>query len=103
MLDLFLEVNVISQKMLSTIIPILRRHQVIRAKVFGSYAAGLERPESDLDLIVEMPSEKTYFDLGNLHADLQDALGKPVDLLFDGTPLHPSFQASINKNHIPIL
>ena len=85
----------IPQKTLDTILPILKRHRVIHAKIFGSYAVGRERPESDLDMIVEMPPEKTYFDLGSLHTDLQSSLGKPVDLLFEGTPLHPSFQASL--------
>ena len=45
----------VSQKTLNTILPILKRHQVIHARVFGSYAAGQEHPESDLDMIVEMP------------------------------------------------
>ena len=93
----------IPKETLNIILPILRMHQVIHARVFGSYAAGTERPESDLDLFVEMPPEKTYFDLGVLRMDLRDALGKNVDILFEGTPLHPSFRKSIEAHQVQIL
>jgi predicted nucleotidyltransferase len=38
------------------ILPILREHGVRRAGVFGSRARGEERPDSDLDLLVELES-----------------------------------------------
>ena len=95
--------RVIPKKTIDTILPILRTHQVIHARVFGSYATGTERPESDLDLLVEMPPEKTYFDLGVLQMDLREALGKNVDLLFEGTTFHPSFRKAIEAHQIQIL
>ena len=93
----------ITKETLDTILPILRKHEVIHARVFGSYATGTERPESDLDLLVEMPPEKTYFDLGVLQMDLRQALGKNVDLLFEGTPFHPSFRKAIEARQVQIL
>lgn len=47
--------------------------------VFGSVARGEDAPESDLDLLVEMPGA-TYVRLAALRADLEDALGVPVDV-----------------------
>ncbi|OGR88250.1 MAG: hypothetical protein A3A86_00575 [Elusimicrobia bacterium RIFCSPLOWO2_01_FULL_60_11] len=93
----------ISKGTLDKILPILKRHQVIHARVFGSFAAGTERPDSDLDMIVEMPPRKTYFDLGILHADLQETLGRNVDLLFEGTLFHPSFRSEVEAHQISIL
>lgn len=62
-----------------TVREILDRHGASRAKVFGSVARGEDAPDSDLDLLVEMPGA-TYVRLAALRADLEDALGIPVDV-----------------------
>ena len=49
--------------------------------LFGSYAKQTERPDSDIDLVVEFDSEKKT--LGNflgLKRYLEKNLGKPVDV-----------------------
>lgn len=53
-------------------LPILRRHDVRRAGVFGSYARGEAGPESDLDLLVELPSGSSLLDLVGLEQALSD-------------------------------
>lgn len=58
---------------------ILQDHGVTRAMVFGSVARGQDTAESDLDLLVELP-RPTYVALAALRADLEDALGIPVDV-----------------------
>lgn len=62
--------------------PILRRHGVIRAAVFGSVARGEATRTSDLDLSVEFESGRkiTLFSILNLQYEIEDILGKKVHL-----------------------
>jgi hypothetical protein len=58
-----------------------KKHEVRVLKIFGSAARGEERPDSDIDLIVEFEGEKSLFDLIGLEIELRDLLGRDVDLL----------------------
>jgi uncharacterized protein len=60
-------------------LPILRQYGVRRASVFGSYARGQEGPESDLDLLVELPPGSSLLDLVGLEQDLTAELGIKVE------------------------
>lgn len=57
------------------------RHSVIRAALFGSYARREEKEDSDIDIVVELPSDKSLLDLISLKLDLEEALGREVDVL----------------------
>jgi len=57
-------------------------------RVFGSAARGTDRDDSDLDLLVAWPGERSLLDLVGLQCDLQDALGVRVDLATE-RELHP--------------
>lgn len=61
-------------------IPILKASGVTRSSLFGSYARGDARDDSDIDILVEFPKGKSLLDLIGLEQDLQDALGKKVDV-----------------------
>lgn len=63
--------------------PVLRRHPVTKAYLFGSQARGDQRPDSDIDLYCSIDRSKPFgmFALGALYHDLQEALGSPVDIL----------------------
>jgi predicted nucleotidyltransferase len=61
---------------------ILKRHGVLEAAVFGSFARGNDiRPQSDLDLLVTYKPGTTLFDVATLQDELQQALGRKVDLI----------------------
>ncbi|ARJ66981.1 DNA polymerase beta [Magnetospirillum sp. ME-1] len=61
--------------------PELRRRYPIRSMgVFGSYARGEQRDDSDLDLLVEIGEGMTLPDYVGLQSELSDALGLKVDL-----------------------
>jgi uncharacterized protein len=53
-------------------------------RIFGSALRGLDEDGSDLDLLVDALPGTTLFDLGGLHAELEDLLGVRVDLLTPG-------------------
>lgn len=63
------------------IIAILRRRGVALAGVFGSFARGEQRPDSDLDLLVEFEGRSSLLDMAGLKLDLQDLLGRRVDIV----------------------
>jgi uncharacterized protein len=61
--------------------PILRRYGVVSAAVFGSLARGETGPESDVDLLVELPGDATLLTLSGLEIELTRELGREVDVV----------------------
>jgi len=63
------------------ILEIAARHGAINVRVFGSVARGENRPDSDIDFLVDVgPVHSPWFPAG-LIADLEDLLGVPVDVV----------------------
>jgi len=60
---------------------ILEKHGVKKASVFGSYARGDEGDDSDIDLLVDLPDEYSLLDVAGLKVDLEEGLGRRVDLV----------------------
>ena len=59
------------------------RHHLRRISLFGSVLRGEERPDSDIDLLVEFEPGQTpgYFALAGMEAELSELLdGRSVDL-----------------------
>lgn len=50
-------------------------------RLFGSVIRGEEKPNSDLDLLVEFEPERSLIDHVGLIQDLQDFLGYKVDIV----------------------
>ncbi|KAK2462491.1 hypothetical protein APHAL10511_005461 [Amanita phalloides] len=51
--------------------------------LFGSYAKGTARPDSDVDIAIFHPDliwDKNRQEIGGVHMDLEDALNKEADL-----------------------
>ena len=85
-------------------IPILKASGVTRSSVFGSYARGDQRDDSDIDILVELPKGKSLLDLIGLEQDLQDALGKKVDVGTFRAVLNSKYiGTSVQKDLVPIL
>src|SRR5690348_6539022 len=63
-------------------LPVLKKHAVKRASIFGSFARGTAKLKSDVDFIIEYQGRnKTLFDLINLKMELEDTLNRKVDLI----------------------
>jgi uncharacterized protein len=55
---------------------------VRRIGLFGSFARGEQRPDSDVDLLVEFePAQKTFDNFMGLSFFLEDLLGRHVELV----------------------
>ena len=75
---------------------------MLKAWVFGSYARGEEREDSDIDLLVELDeSQRIGLRFFGMYADLKELLGREVDLVADGC-LMPFAEESANRDKILI-
>lgn len=63
------------------VIPILKSAGVKRSSLFGSYVRGEQTEKSDIDLLVDFPKGKSLFDFVAIKIQLEEALGKKVDLV----------------------
>jgi len=63
-------------------------------RLFGSAARGEDRPDSDLDLLVEMDPGRSLLDLIALGQDLEELLDRKVDVLTD-IGVHPAIRPHI--------
>jgi hypothetical protein len=63
------------------IVPILRKNGIKKAGIFGSYARGEQKRNSDIDILVEINDKRSLIGVINLQLQLQDALKRKVDLL----------------------
>lgn len=67
---------------------------VTSIRVFGSAARGTDREDSDLDLLITWPDDRSLLELVDLQMDPQDALGVRVDLATE-RELHPLLRERI--------
>lgn len=65
----------------SSVLSLVASHKAANPRLFGSALRGEEGPASDIDILVDALPGATLFDLGGLQADLEDLLGRRVDLL----------------------
>ncbi len=72
-------------------------HGVQNLRVFGSVARGEDRPDSDVDLLADLPPGLSLFGLGRVEADLEAILGSRVDLIPAGD-LKPGVRARVERD-----
>jgi predicted nucleotidyltransferase len=80
---------------------IARRYRADNPRVFGSTAAGTDRDDSDLDLLVDTQPGATLLDLGGLQDELEARLGVSVDLLTPGD-IPPGAREKLLANAVPV-
>lgn len=86
--------------MTRTIAEYFKTQPVLKAWLFGSYARGEERPDSDVDILF-VPDRSgepfTLFTMGGMYMDLKKLLGHEVDLIEEGT-LRPYAEVTANRD-----
>ncbi len=83
------------------ILRLARKRGAERIRVFGSMAAGRATETSDIDFLVEMQKGKSAFALGGLLKDLEDVLGRPVDMTTPNA-LHPAIRDKILREAVEL-
>lgn len=69
------------REILEKISQLLKKEGAIKIAVFGSYARGEEKPESDIDILVNFSGRKSLLDIVRMERELSEVLGIKVDLL----------------------
>ena len=64
--------------------PIARAYGAKRVSLFGSYAKGNAKPESDIDLRIDKGDIKGFFKLAGFQRELEEKLLVSVDVLTTG-------------------
>ena len=83
------------------ILRICARHGARNVRVFGSFARGEARPNSDLDLLVDVGPDRTPWFPGGLLLDLEDYLGCRVDIVTEDA-LHWYIRERILKEAVQL-
>lgn len=62
--------------------PVLKKYPISYAGVFGSFARGEEKSESDVDIMIRLKPNNTFslFDLIGVESELAKKIGRKVDL-----------------------
>lgn len=85
-----------TQNIKNRVLPVLKRHDVVKAAIFGSFIRGEAKKGSDIDILVKFKGEKSLLDLVGLKLDLEETLKRKVDVLtYDS--LHPLLKDIILK------
>ena len=91
--------------------PIAEKHNLKAVFLFGSYARGVAKETSDIDLLVDTTGTalKGLFALGALYCELKEALGKKIDLITESAleqkgqmPSEECFCETIKRERIKI-
>jgi len=88
-----------TQTMTEKISEYFKTQPVLKAWLFGSFARGEETPESDIDILVKFDrtSPIGLFAYVRMHRELEERLGRKVDLVEEGT-LRPAAQTTANRD-----
>lgn len=92
-----------AEKMMKLIAEYFKTQPVLKAWIFGSYARGEQRVDSDIDILI-LPDKSQHFSLftlSGMYEDLKNLLGREVDLITDGG-LMPFARESADRDKILI-
>lgn len=71
----------ITEELYEQIKTLLLKEGVKKIAIFGSYARGEPRPDSDIDLLVEFAERKSLLDLARIQRIISEKVGRNIDLL----------------------
>lgn len=96
-------INVLSIKEIKERIkPILNKYEINNIYLFGSYARGEARSTSDVDIYCDKGNIKTFIDQGYLEDELEQALNKKIDIVFDTSHMDDYFKEQIMRDMIKL-
>ncbi len=83
------------------IVKILKKNDVVKAGIFGSYARGEQTKSSDIDILVK-PPKGIGFGFVGIQLELEGKLKKKIDLL-SYKAIHPLLKKKILKEEVRII
>ena len=82
--------------------PILNKYGINDIYLFGSYARGEAKDSSDIDIYCDKGNIRTFIDQGLLEDELEEALNKKVDIIFDSSYIDEYFKKQIMDDMIKL-
>ena len=82
--------------------PIMDKHGIEEVYLFGSYARGEANSNSDVDIYCSTGDLKTFANDIDFEEELEDALGKKVDIVTIGSEMHWYFRQQLEKDLIKL-
>lgn len=83
------------------ILRIAAHHGAVNVRLFGSVARGDSTADSDVDLLIDEGESPTPWFPGGLIADLEDLLGRPIDVVFADS-LRPGLRTAVLREARPL-
>ena len=84
-----------------SIINIAQTYGASNIRIFGSVARGESNDNSDIDFLVEFSLGRSLFDLINVKLELEDLLGRSVDIVTEKS-LHPLIRDSVIESAVEL-
>ena len=84
------------------ILPILQHYGVKRVGLFGSCIRGEMKEDSDIDILVEIEKDISLLDFVGIKLEIEEALGRKVDLVEYST-IKPLLKERILNEQVIIL
>ena len=89
-------------KIKKTIKPILNKYGIIDINLFGSYARGEANNNSDVDIYCDKGNITNLIEQGKMEDELEEALGKEVDVIFSSSKMDSFFKKQIMEDMIKL-
>ncbi len=93
-----MEINKIKKQ----ILPTLKKENIKKAGIFGSYSRGDHNSSSDIDILIQAPASMSLIDLIRIKISLEKSLNKSVDLV-EYQSIKPQIKKQILSEEIRIL
>lgn len=90
------------KEIVKKIIPVLKKHDVARAGIFGSQLRGEAKEGSDVDILIKFKGRKSLLDFVGLKIELEEELKRKVDVV-EYSAIHPLLRKQVLKEQLTIM
>lgn len=96
-----MDANQLLQSHRIAILQVAARHGAYNVRVFGSVARGEAKPDSDIDILVNLEAGRSLLDLARMMRELQSLLNCPVDVVTEAG-LRPRIRPQVLREALPL-
>ena len=96
-----MDANQLLQSHRIAILQVAARHGAYNVRVFGSVARGEAKPDSDIDILVNLEAGRSLLDLARMMRELQFLLNCPVDVVTEAG-LRPRIRPQVLREALPL-
>ena len=90
------------EKIKQKIKEVLKKNNVKKAGIFGSYSRGNQKKDSDIDILIEPTKDMSLLDISGLKINLEKKLNNKVDII-SYKYIHPYLKKKILKEQVRII